>query len=162
MTASTVSTLQSFPGSGSIPPACFYNAQGLANWLNFNPQYKINFASTGTFQFLLPPSVAPILSSLGFSGYDPTKVPLCSDVTNLSQYQGLKYNTQLMLFQKVYAQNSNAYINYVATGQCPVYYNFKTNQERSDMNSAVALVNKLYPFRDMATAAGWIVPFPLS
>jgi hypothetical protein len=67
-----------------------------------------------------------------------------------------------MLFQKVYAQNSNAYINYVATGQCPVYYNFKTNQERSDMNSAVALVNKLYPFRDMATAAGWIVPFPLS
>jgi hypothetical protein len=83
MTASTVSTLESFPGSGSIPPACFYNAQGLANWLNFNPQYKINFASTGTFQFLLPPSVAPILSSLGFSGYDPTKVPLCSDVTNL-------------------------------------------------------------------------------
>lgn len=160
--ASTVSTLQSFPGAGSIPPACFYNAQGLANWLNYNPQYKINFTSTLTFPFLLPVSIAPILSSLGFNGYDPTKVPLCADVTTLSQYQGLKYSTQLALFHKVYAQNSNAYINYISTGQGPVYYNFFTNQERSDMNSAVALVNKLYPFRDMAQAVGWIVPFPLS
>ncbi len=160
--ASTVSTLKSFPGPGSIPPASFYNAQGLANWLNFNPQYKVNFASTNTFQFLFLPNLSPFLSSLGFAGYDPAKVPLCSDVTTLSQYQGLKYSTQLMLFQRVYAQNSNAYINFVSTGQSPIYYNFITNQERSDMNSAVALVNKLYPFRDMATAVDWIVPFPLS
>ena len=63
---------------------------------------------------------------------------------------------------QVYSTNSNAYINYLTTGQGPMYYTFKTNQERSDMNSAVALVNKLYPFRDMAQAVGWIVPFPLS
>jgi hypothetical protein len=162
MAASTVSTLQSFPSPGSIPPACFYNAQGLASWLNLNPEYKFNFSSTQTFPYLFPPGAAILLSTIGFAGYNPAKVPLCSNVTTLSQYQGLKYNTQLMLFHKVYTQNSNAYINFISTGQSPKYYTFITNQERSDMNSAVALVNKLYPFKDMAQALGWIVPFPLS
>ncbi len=161
-TASTVSTLQSFPGYGAIPPACFYTAQGLASWLNFNPIYKINFASTQTFSYLLPSFYTVLFSTIGIQGYNPENVPLCSNVTTLSQIEARKYNTQLQLFQKVYTINSNAYVNYVATGQGPIYYTFKTNQERSDMNSAVALVNKLYPFSDMAVAVGWQVPFPLS
>lgn len=161
MSASTVSTLQSFPGSGSIPPACFYNAQGLANWLNNNPSYKTNFSYTRTFPFLYPPDIAIYFSTIGLPNYNPATVPLCSNVTTLSQYQALKYNTQLQLFQKVYAINSNAYINSIATGQGPVYYTFRTFQEKSDYNSAVALVNKLYPFSDMATAVGWQVPFPI-
>ena len=41
MAASTVSTLQSFPAPGSIPPVTFYNMLGLANWLNLNPIYTI-------------------------------------------------------------------------------------------------------------------------
>ncbi len=161
MSASTVSTLQSFPGSGSIPPACFYNAQGLANWLNNNPSYKTNFSYIGTFKFLYPPELTAYFSTIGLPGYNPASVPLCANVTTLSQYQALKYNTQLQLFQKVYTINSNAYINSVATGQPPMYYTFRTFQEKSDYNSAVALVNKLYPFRDMAEAVGWIVPFPI-
>lgn len=161
MSASTVSTLQSFPGAGSIPPACFYNAQGLAAWLNMNPQYKLNFSLIKTFRFLYPPWYSTLYSTFNLPGYDPANVPLCSNVTTLSEYQGLKYSTQLRLFQKVYTINSNAYVNYVATGAPPVYYNFRTFQEKSDYNSAVALVNKLYPFRDMAEAVGWIVPFPI-
>lgn len=162
MSASTVSTLQSFPASGSIPPASFYNAQGLASWLNFNPQYKINFSYLGTFRFLYPPESSTLFSSIGFKGYNPENVPLCSDVTTLSHYQGLKYSTQLQLFNKVYATNSNAYIHFISTGQSPKYYTFATQQEKSDYFSAVSLVNKLYPFRDMSKAMGWVIPFPVN
>lgn len=162
MSASTVSTLQSFPASGSIPPAYFYNAQGLAAWLNFNPQYKINFSYLGTFKFLYPPESSTLFSSIGFSGYNVENVPLSGDVTTLSQYQGLKYSTQLSLFNRVYTTNSNAYINYIATGNSPMYYTFATQQEKSDYFSAVALVNKLYPFRDMSKAMGWVFPFPVN
>lgn len=159
--ASTVSTLQSFPGPGSIPPACFYNTQGLAGYLNFNPIYKLNFAVTRTFPNLFPAGYSTLFSTFGLDGYDPESVPLCSNITTLSQFQAQKYNTQLRLFHKVYTINSNAYINSIATGQGPVYYNFLTFQEKSDYNSAVSLVNKAYPFRDMAQAVGWIVPFPI-
>lgn len=159
--ASTISTLQSFPGPGSIPPACFYNIQGLAGWLNYNPIYKLNFAATGTFPDLFPASYSTLLSTIGLSGFNPENVPLCSNITTLSQFQAQKYNTQLRLFHKVYSINSNAYINSIATGQGPIYYNFLSFQEKSDYNSAVALVNKGYPFRDMTEAVGWIVPFPI-
>jgi hypothetical protein len=154
--------LQTFPNPCTIPPACFYNQQGLANWLNQNPEYKIPFSYTEAFNFLYPPYYSTILSTFGVPGYNPIDVPLCSNVTTLSQVQARKYNQQLQLFYKVYTTNSNAYINYLNTGQGPIYYTFATNQERSDMNSAVALVNKLYPFNAMAEALGWQVPFPLS
>jgi hypothetical protein len=157
-----VDYLQTFPNPCTIPPACFYNQQGLANWLNQNPEYKIPFSFTETFRFLYPPYYSTLLSTFGIPGYNPIDVPLCSNVTTLSQIQARKYNQQLQLFYKVYTTNSNAYINYLNTGQGPMYYTFATNQERSDMNSAVALVNKLYPFNDMAQAMGWQVPFPLS
>lgn len=156
MAASTVSTLQSFPGPGSIPPVTFYNIQGLAHWLNINPTYKINFAHTNTFPFL-----SITYSSIFSSFYNPQSVPLAATVTTLSQYQALKYNTQIHLFHKVYATNSNAYINYIANGQNPRYYTFLTYKEKNDYNAGIQLINKLYPFRDMATAANWIVPFPI-
>jgi len=97
-----------------------------------------------------------------FFGYNPQNVPLAATVTNLSQYEAIKYKTQLQLFQRVYATNSNAYINYISTGKGPFYYNFVTYNEKNDYNAAVQLVNKLYPFRDMATATTWIIPFPIS
>jgi hypothetical protein len=157
-----VEYLQTFPNPCTIPPACFYNAQGLANFLNQNPIFKIPFSYVEAFRFLYPPEYKDLFSTFGIPDYDPVNVPLCANVQTLSQNQGHKYNQQLQLFQKVYSTNSNAYINYLTTGQGPMYYTFKTNQERSDMNSAVALVNKLYPFNDMANALGWQVPFPLS
>ena len=160
--ASTVSTLRSFPGKNSIPPACFYNIQGLAGWLNNNTSYKIPFSYTGEFApSLIPPQLVP--SSLSTLGYDQRKVPLCAQVQTLSQHQALLYNQQLSLFYKVYTINSNAYINYVATGVGPVYYTFSTFTEKYQYNSAVALVNKLYNFKALADApdVNWQVPFPI-
>ena len=124
---------------------------------NLNPTYKINFAYTNTFPFL-----SITYSTIFSSFYNPQTVPLAATVTTLSQYQALKYNTQIQLFHKVYATNSNAYINYIATGKSPNYYTFLTYTEKNDYNAAVQLINKLYPFQDMATAANWIVPFPIS
>ena len=136
---------------------------GLANWLNLNPTYKNNYASTHTFPYLYPQYYSTVFASTSstFYGYNPENVPLAATVTNLSQYQALKYNTQLQLFQRIYAINSNAYINYISTGNGPFYYNFRTYNEKNDYNAAVQLVNKLYPFRDMANATTWIVPFPI-
>lgn len=154
--------LPQFPSTNSIPPACFYTAQGLAGWLNQNPQYKENFAGTGAFPFLFPISISP--STFSSIGYNPYNVPLCSDVQQLSQGQGLKYYQQLQLFQKIYAYNSNAYVNYILSGTGPVYYNFFNYKEKNEYSSAVQLVNKLYPFKAMAEATNlnWQVPFPIN
>jgi len=154
--------LPQFPSTSSIPPACFYNAQGLAGWLDKNPQYKDNFSGTGAFPFLISTGIAPItLSSIG---YNPYTVPLCADVQQLSQGQGLMYSQQLQLFQKVYAYNSNAYVNSKLSGTGPVYYNFFSYREKNNYSSAVQLVNKLYPFKAMAQATNlnWRVPFPIN
>jgi len=150
-----------FPSTGSIPPACFYTSQGLAGFLNQNPEYKQYFATTKAFEYLYPLSIAPCtFSSIG---YIPSNVPLNSNVQTLSQHQALKYNQQLRLFQTVYAFNSNAYVNYLTNGSGPVYYNYITYAERNNMNSAISLVNKLYPFDAMAQASSlnWQIPFPL-
>lgn len=157
-----VEYLQTFPNPCTIPPVCFYNRQGIANFLNTNPIYKIPFSYTQTFSFLFPLGYTVLFSSIGIPGYNPLTVPLCSNVQTLSQNQAHKYNQQLQLFYKVYSTNSNAYITYLTTGQGPIYYTFATNQERYDMKSAVALVNKLYYFNDMAEAVGWQIPFPLA
>jgi hypothetical protein len=163
--ASTISTLTSFPGPNSIPPACFYNKQGLAEWLNQNPTYKENFATTGAFPNLIPTNTyQSTLSTFGLStNYNAQNVPLCSNVQTLSQYQAQQYSTQLNLFHKVYTTNSNAYINYISTGQGPIYYNFATNQELNNYRASVQLVNKLYPFQAMAAASSinWQIPFPI-
>lgn len=155
-------SLPAFPNENSIPPACFYNIHGLAHWLNLNPQYKVNFSYTGLFfPYLIPPE--DVTSSLAAAGYSQEKVPLCSNVTTLSQHQAQKYNTQINLFRKVYSTNSNAYTNYVLTGQPPVYYNFSSFNEKYEYNSAVGLINKLYNFKAMSDAPGlhWQVPFPI-
>jgi len=153
-----------FPSSNSIPPPCFYNEQGLANWLNQNPTYKQYFINRpNDFPYLYP-----ITSTLSTKGYTPEKVPLQSNVTTLSQNQSMKYTDQINLFRKVYAYNSNAYVKYVSTGSSPLYYRFQNYQEYNNYKSSVSLVNKLYPFTAMAqgtnmygSTLGWIVPFPL-
>ncbi len=153
--------IPAFPSTGAIPPACFYNSQGLAEWLNKNPEYKVPFAFTGAFQYLYPPNLLP--STFSTIGYTAQKVPLCSNVTTLSQKQAQEYGRQLQLFQKVYAFNSNAYVNALANNTAPVYYNFATYKEKYEYNSAVQLVNKMYPFQAMAEAPGvnWQIPFPI-
>jgi len=150
--------LPEFPSTNSIPPACFYTMNGLAGWLNANPSYKQYFIGTGAFDTLLP-----ITSSLSTLGYNPAKVPLCSDVTVMSYQQQQQYNQQLQLFYKVYSTNFNAYvINYNNDGPGPIYYTFRDYQEYTQYKSAQSLVNKLYPFRAMAEASTlhWQVPFP--
>jgi hypothetical protein len=151
--------LSTFPSTSAIPPACFYNMGGLAGWLNQNPSYKQYFA--GYFPELIRPEF--ITSTLSSLGYKIENVPLCATVTTLSQQQAQQYNKQLQLFYKVYTHNSNAYVNYVDTGVPPMYYTFKTYLEKHEYNSAVALVNKLYPFNVMAEASTihWQIPFPI-
>jgi hypothetical protein len=148
-----------FPSTNSIPPACFYNMGGLAGWLNQNPSYKQYFSNI--YPTIIPPE--RITSTLSTLGYNPEKVPLCADVTTLSQQQAFKYNQQLQLFYKVYTFNSNAYVESISSGIAPVYYTFATYQEQTQYKSAVSLVNKLYPFRGMAEASSiqWQIPFPI-
>jgi hypothetical protein len=159
-------SLPAFPEQFSIPPACFYNAQGLAGWLNENKQYKEAFATTGAFPYLVPTSqYTSAMSSMGISTiYSAENVPLCTNVQTLSQYQAQQYGHQIQLFQKIYTVNSNAYVNYVLTGANPIYYNFLTFNEKYEYNSAVQLINKLYPFKAMAEASSlnWQVPFPIN
>lgn len=160
--STSVDYLQSFPNPCTIPPAYWFNRQGLAGWLEQHPIFKLAFSFTQTFKYLYPPSYIFLFSSFGIDGYNPISVPLCGNLATLSQIQASKYNQQLQLFHKVYSTNSNAYITYLKTGQGPIYYSFTSNQERSDMSSAVALVNKLYYLREMSQAAGWLIPFPLN
>ena len=100
--------------------------------------------------------------------YNVENVPLASQVTTLSQNQGMKYSKQLDLFCKVYAYNSNAYVQYATRGITPIYYRFQSQTELMDFKESVPLVNKLYPFNAMANGTnevgstlGWIIPFPL-
>lgn len=152
--------LPTFPAQFSIPPACFYKIQGLEGWLMENPSYKQYFAG------ILPPIIAPeyitcTMSSIGFS-YE--KIPLCSIVTTLPYQLGQQYNQQLQLFQKVYAYNSNAYVdNYNNNGPGPIYYRFIDDKERTNYKASVGLVNKLFHFDIMAQAStlNWQVPFPI-
>jgi hypothetical protein len=165
-----MTTLSTFPGSPSIPPASFYNIHGLAGWLNQNPSYKKYFVG----QSVVSPYLYPMTSSLSSIGYNAATVPLAPFVTTLSSQQSLQYNQQLELFRKVYAYNSNAYVaSYTNPLIPPVYYRFETYQEYTQYKSAVSLVNKLYPFNAMANGCTrgpdqcgdieliWVVPFPL-
>lgn len=154
---STPPPLPVFPSTNSIPPACFYTIHGLAGWLNANPTYKQYFV--GIYPYLYEMN-----STLSSIGYDPANVHLTAPVKYLGQYQSLQYNQQLQLFHKVYAFNSNAYVNnYNNNGPGPIYYTFRDYQERNNYKSAIGLVNKLYPFSAMANAStlNWQVPFPI-
>jgi len=154
-----MSCLSIFPSTNSIPPATFYNIQGLSNWLNNNPAYKQYFI--GTYPYLLPSTL--ITSTLSTLHYNIENVPLAPNVITLSHGQSLLYNQQFELFRKVYTHNSNAYVNYVCNGLPPIYYTFKTYNEKHQYNSATCLVNKLYPFKDMANASTlhWQIPLPV-
>jgi len=148
-----------FPTQFSIPPPVFYDIYGLANWLNNHPSYKQFFA--GLIPGLIPPEL--ITSTLSSLSYEYETVPLCSDVQLLDSSQTRRYCDQLAIFRNVYAFNSNAYVNYVCNGISPIYYTYKDYQEKTKMDSAIALVNKLFPFNVMAQAStlNWQIPFPL-
>ena len=149
-----------FPGQYSIPPPCFYNIQGLTEWLNQNPQYKQYFV--GAYPYLYDVATAP--STFSSIQYNVANVPLKTNVQKLSQGQQLMYNQQIYTFRKIYAYNSNAYVNYKCTGVPPIYYTFQTYKEKTEYNAAISLINKLYPFRAMANAStlNWEVPFPIN
>ena len=159
MACSTI--VPAFPSTNSIPDPClFVGLGGLANWLNQNPSYKSSFVNTGYFSSLIPPEF--ITSSLVSSGYNYANVPLCSEVTQLSQGQANLYNQQLALFHKVYTFNSNAYVTAQCTGVTPMYYTFRDYKELNNYRSAAQLANKLAPFQVMAQASTmWIAPFPV-
>jgi hypothetical protein len=149
-----------FPSTNAIPPAGFYDIHGLAGWLDNNPSFKKFFA--GKFPFILEERF--ITSSISSLQYSPETVPLCTTVTLQNSSQQRQNCQQLALFRKVYEFNSNAYVNYeCGNSPGPIYYTYKTQQERTEMRSALALVNKLYDFNAMATAStcNWIVPFPV-
>jgi hypothetical protein len=152
--------LPQFPSTNAIPPPCFYEFGGLAHWLNHNPQYKQYFA--GYFPYIIKPEL--ITSSMSSLNYNPADVPTCSEVTTLNAYQRRLYSQQIREFQKIYAFNSNAYVNYLCGNTiAPIYYTFKNYQDMTVYNSGVSLINKLYPFQIMAEAStlNWSVPFPL-
>ena len=46
--------LPQFPSTNSIPPACFYTAQGLASWLNQNQHKVIILPKKWTLTDLFP------------------------------------------------------------------------------------------------------------
>jgi hypothetical protein len=97
-----------FPSTNSIPPPCFYDMQGLSNWLNLNATYKQYFINYPRHF----PNLYAMTSTLSTSRYNIEKVPLSPLITNLSQFQAQRYTQQLSLFRKVYSYNSNAYMNY--------------------------------------------------
>jgi hypothetical protein len=156
--------LPAFPSTGSIPPPCFYNMQGLPTWLNQNPSYKHYFIN----QPDLFPLLQPVNSKLSTIGYTVEAVPLPPFITNLSITQAQAYNQQMNLFRKVYGYNSNAYVSSVTVQKSPTYYYFQSYKEYHDYKASVALANKLYRFdiinntqNEVGSTLGWIVPFPL-
>jgi hypothetical protein len=180
MSQTTPIIMSTFPSTPSIPPASFYNIQGLAGWLNQNPSYKQFFVGQPDVSpFLIPPT--QVTSTLSSLNYNPANVPLAPFVTTLSQQQLMQYSNQIALFRKVYAYNSNAYVNYVSTSiiapsvnNAPIYYRFISYQEYTQYKASVALINKLYPFIGMANGytyqfdpeitspdQSWVIPFPL-
>jgi hypothetical protein len=155
------SIVPTFPANNAIPaPFLFVGMGGLAAWLNQNPTYKSSFVNTGYFPTLIPSEF--ITSSLSSAKYSYENVPLCSEVTQLSQGQARLYNQQLALFHKVYTFNSNAYVTAQCTGIPPMYYTFRDYQELNNYRSAAQVANKLAPFQVMAQAStSWTAPFPV-
>lgn len=178
MSYTTEWPLSTFPISPSIPPTNFFNInQGLATWLNQNPTYKQYFVGYDNYfpnlfksnyiQDLVCTSQLPPDSI--YLNYNIENVPLQPYVINLSQYQSQKYREQFDIFLRVYAYNSNAYVNYrnnITTN--PLYYRFIDYNEYNNYKAGVSLVNKMYPFQMMANGVNevgstlnWVIPFPL-
>ena len=164
-----MSKFSTFPSTYSIPPASFYNMQGLIGWLNQNPTYKQYFINYPN----ITPGLSPIKSTMTNSTtstsipYNVQNAPLQPLVITMSYNQMQQYNSQIQLFRRVYEFNSNAYIRSLPVGG-PIYYSFSSYKELMEYKASVGLVNKLYPFRPMAygtneagKALNWIVPFPL-
>lgn len=156
-----MSCVSTFPSTTAIPDPCLFTITGgLATWLNQNPQYKSSFVNTGYFPTLIPSEF--ITSSLSTAQYNYENVPLCTEVTQLSQGQARLYNQQLALFHRVYTFNSNAYVTALCTNTTPLYYTFRDYQELNNYRSAAQIANKLAPFQVMQQAnVNWVAPFPV-
>jgi len=160
-----------FPRDTSIPPACFYNMQGLPMYLNQNSLFKYYYTDTPYFPYLTVYG-DNIYPEAGDS-YDLQKVPLAPFLSNLSQMQAQQYEAQLALFRKVYEYNYNAYLTYLSqpagSTEGPRYYTFTNYKELNNYKAGLQLANRLYPFQLMANATDiltniplrWIVPFPM-
>jgi hypothetical protein len=163
--------VQPFPRDTSIPPACFYNMQGLSMYLNQNALYKNYYEDTGIFPYLTV--FADNIYPEAGSRYTIQNVPLPPLLSNLSQGQNRQYEAQLTLFKKVYEFNYNAYMTYITqppgSTDGPRYYTFANYKELNNYKAGLELVNRLYPFNAMANAIDylsgvplrWIVPFPM-
>lgn len=174
-----MSSFPTFPNSGSIPPANFYQMSGLSEWLNRNPTYKQYFINYPRyFPYLYTnAAISELVSSAdgafssmysGYVGYNIENVKLSPLVTTLSQHQSIQYREQLDLFRRVYTFNSNAYLESIESNRPPTYFRFQSAKELMEYRGSVALVSKLYPFDAMANGTneygsklGWIVPFPI-
>ena len=145
-------SLSTFPGQNSIPPAQFYNIEGLAGYLNNNPSVK-----SSIFSVLYPNIV--ITSTMSLFGFTPARFNICSPVTTLQNSQVSLYKNEIEIYQRVYGYNSNAYVTSLATNKAPIYYTFKDMNELTQYKSAVGLINKLYDFQAMLKY--WVIPFPI-
>ena len=178
-----------FPYDCSIPPPSFYTLSGLSGYLDKNPSLKIYYADWGDTNILYPYLTVNIdvIYGISFDVYTESNVPLGPFVTTLNQSQLRTYQSQLDIFQRVYAHNLNAYLTYIdnpGTARGPIYYTFSNYDELNNYKAGVALVNRLYRFDIMAIAYNqtfeidtsvvpyvtivgpvcplrWIVPFPL-
>jgi len=164
-----MSQFSTFPSTYSIPPASFYNMQGLIGWLNQNPTYKQYFINYPNITPGLSPIKSTMINSTTSSSipYNVQNAPLQPLVITMSYNQLQQYNSQIQLFRRVYEFNSNAYIRSLPVGG-PIYYSFSSYKELTEYKASVGLVNKLYPFKPMAygtnefgKSLNWIVPFPL-
>ena len=167
-----------FPNPNSIPPASFYNLNGLSDYLNKNPAYKHYFINYPQYYPDLYTSTFVNNGGVPFSNgdrvpdmsnYNLENVPLPFFVTILSNSQLNKYKRQLNLFVKIYSFNYNVYNASISSNTVPMYYNkYSSYQELFDYKASIKLINTLYPFDAMAygtnengSTLGWIVPFPL-
>ena len=163
---STLSSMSTFPGQNSIPPVTLYNMQGLSSWLNNNPTYKRFFINYPN-QFPGLYGSNTVTSTMSSMSYNILNVPLAPQIMTLSQYEAQAYREQLQVFTRVYAFNSNAYVN--PSVETPTYYSFSSYTEMMQMKMAVSMINKIYPFKSMARGTdqngnilGWVIPFPLT
>jgi hypothetical protein len=167
-----------WPALNSIPPSTFYlqyGMNGLASFLNQNPEYKQFFVaqkrylspalySQSTIQEVINMGLVPS----SYSSFSTQNVPMDFIVTTLNQHEARLYQTQFNTFLKVYGHNSNAYINYISCGVTPTYYRFASSSDLMTYKAGLQLANKLYIFDGMkngknylGSTLNWNIPFPL-
>lgn len=135
---------------GDIPPASFYNINGIYSQRFVQPVQQ-------TFD-----SLYTHLRSIDAKTPDPFNKPFENKaVKNMSHGQKTIYENQIRLYQKVYQYNYDAYMYASQRGITPIYYRFRTASELSDFKAAVGILQKLYNVTGLypVQCLFWI-PFP--